>query len=156
MPAAPDNCVCSCIMQPANRKRIDNSNVTVKKSTLPGVGKGLFARSRFSRGERIIEYKGLITTFKKIQDNPKLNPYVYFVNNNHVIDAMPFPDSPARYANDAEGLTRHPGCANNARFIVENKRVFLEALDDILPGAEIFAAYGQSYWDAIAIRLRKK
>ncbi len=143
-------------MQPPTRKRTDAGLVTVKKSTLPGVGKGLFAKTSFASGDRIIEYKGLITTFKKIQDNPVLNPYVYFVNNNHVIDAMPFPDSAARYANDAEGLVTKRGCVNNAQFVVVNKRVFLEAITEILPGAEIFAAYGKGYWQAMAIRLRTK
>jgi len=137
-------------MKPPSRKRIDPANVCVKKSTLPGAGKGLFARAALFKGERIIEYKGLITTFKKVQDNPVFNPYVYFVNNNHVIDAMAFPDSLGRYANDAEGMITRPGCVNNARFVVENKRVFMEALADIPAGAEIFVAYGKNYWDAVS------
>ncbi len=139
-------------MKPPRRKRIDPHSVSVKKSTLPGAGKGLFAHIAIYKGERIIEYKGLITTFQKIQDNPVFNPFVYFVNNNHVIDAMPFPDSLGRYANDAEGQITRPGYTNNARFVVENKRVFLEAIADIMPGEEIFAAYGKSYWDAVAAR----
>ena len=140
-------------MKPPSRKRTDPANVFVKKSTLPGAGKGLFTRIALFKGERIIEYKGLITTFQKIQDNPVLNPYVYFVNNNHVIDAMPFPDHPARYANDAAGIITRPGFENNAGFIVENKRVYMEALTDIPPGAEIFVAYGKTYWDNIRLRM---
>jgi len=144
------------LMKPPSRKRIDPANVYVRKSTLPGAGKGLFTRVAIFKGERIIEYKGVITTYQKIQDNPALNPYVYFVNNNHVIDAMPFPDHPARYANDAEGITTMPGYVNNAGFIVENKRVFIEALADIPPGAEIFVAYGKAYRENIMLRMPAK
>ncbi|MEP6749862.1 MAG: SET domain-containing protein-lysine N-methyltransferase [Bacteroidota bacterium] len=140
-------------MKPPDHKRIEPSNLYTKKSTLPGAGKGLFTRTPFSKGQRIIEYKGLITTFKKIQDNAAVNPYVYFVNRNHVIDAMPFPDSMGRYANDANGLVNKDGCVNNAKFIVVNKKVFFEALIDILPGAEIFVSYGKDYWETIKFNL---
>jgi SET domain-containing protein len=136
-------------MKPPDRKRIETGSLFVKKSTLPGVGKGLFTRAPISKGETIIEYKGEITTFKKIQDNPETNLYVYFVNRNHVIDASKFPDSLGRYANDAEGLVKMPGCCNNAKFVVVNKKVFFEAIADIWPGAEIFVAYGKDYWEAI-------
>jgi len=117
---------------------IEPEAVFVKKSTLPGVGKGLFTRRAIAKGERIIEYKGRITTFKQVQESGVVNPYIYYVNRNHVIDAMQFPESAGRYVNDAEGPVTIPGCSNNARFIVINKRVFFEAITDILPGAEIF------------------
>src|ERR1700712_4985523 len=136
-----------------DHKRIDPSNCYTKKSTLPGAGKGLFTRVPIAKGERIIEYKGLITTFKKIQDNKTVNPYVYFVNRNHVIDAMPFPESLGRYANDAEGIITLPGHTNNAKFIVVSKKVYFEAITDIQPGAEIFVSYGKSYWDTIKFNL---
>jgi SET domain-containing protein len=137
-------------MKPPDRKRIEPDGVFVKKSTLPGVGKGLFTRRPIAKGEKIIEYKGRIVTFRQIQESTVVNPYVYYVNRNHVIDAMPFPDSAGRYVNDAEGPVTMPGCSNNARFVVINKRVFFEAITDILPGAEIFVSYGKSYWDTIA------
>ncbi len=143
-------------MKPPDRKRIEPGNVYVKKSTLPGTGKGLFTRRSISKGQIIIEYKGLVTTFKKIQDNASMNPYVYYVNRNHVIDAMPFPDSLGRYANDAEGIITLAGCTNNAKFIVVNKKVFFEAVMDILPGAEIFVSYGKDYWDTIKFNLAVK
>jgi SET domain-containing protein len=137
-------------MKRPDRKRIEPDGVFVKKSILPGVGKGLFTRRLIARGEKIIEYKGRIVTFKQIQESGVVNPYVYYVNRNHVIDAMPFPDSVGRYVNDAEGPVTKPGCSNNAKFVVNNKRVFFEAITDILPGSEIFVSYGSSYWDTTA------
>jgi len=132
---------------------MEPADVYIKKSTLPGIGKGLFTRRSISKGAIIIEYKGLITTFKKIQDNPAINPYVYYVNRNHVIDAMPFPGSLGRYANDAAGIVTMTGCINNAKFMVVNKKVFFKAVMDILPGAEIFVSYGKDYWDNIIFNL---
>ncbi|MEO5681082.1 MAG: SET domain-containing protein-lysine N-methyltransferase [Chitinophagaceae bacterium] len=140
-------------MKPPDHKRIAPEDLYIKKSNLPGTGKGLFTRKPISKGEIILEYKGLITTFKKIEDNPVFNPYVYFVNRNHVIDAMHFPESLGRYANDAEGMSTMPGYKNNAAFIVVKKRVYLEAKTDIVPGSEIFVAYGKDYWDAIRFNL---
>ena len=137
-------------MKPPDHKRVEPGGVFVKKSTLPGVGKGLFTRKPIAKGERIIEYKGRITTYKEVQEAGTENPYIYYVNRNHVIDALPFPETAARHANDAEGPVRLPGVGNNAKFTVVNKRVFLEAITDILPGAEIFVAYGKGYWETIA------
>jgi len=137
-------------MKLPERKRIETDAVFIKKSTLPGAGKGLFTRKAFSKGERVIEYKGRIVTYKQVQDSGVVNPYIFYVNRDHVIDAMPFPDSHGRYVNDAEGPVTIPGCSNNVRFVVVNKRVFFEAITDIIPGAEIFVSYGKDYWETIA------
>lgn len=138
-------------MKPPEHKRVEPASVFAKKSTLPGVGKGLFARRLILKGERIIEYKGRITTFREVQESEVVNPYIYYVNRNHVIDAMPFPESLGRYANDAQGPVQLAGCVNNAKFLVVAKRVFFEATANIQPGAEIFVSYGKGYWETIAI-----
>ena len=43
--------------------------VAVKKSILPGAGKGLFAKEMIPKGTRIVEYKGEITTWKEVDHN---------------------------------------------------------------------------------------
>ena len=70
------------------RKGISQHRLVVKKSHLPGAGKGLFTRDLISKGSFIIEYKGSITTWKKVLESTEFNGYVYYVNRNHVIDAM--------------------------------------------------------------------
>ncbi|HMC84701.1 MAG TPA: hypothetical protein VKI61_04220, partial [Chitinophagaceae bacterium] len=87
-------------MKPPVNKRIVPAAFFIKKSRLPGAGKGLFTRDALMQGQIIIEYKGRITTYKEVQQNKTISPYVYFVNNNYVIDAMAFPESLGRYAND--------------------------------------------------------
>ncbi|PZR24775.1 MAG: SET domain-containing protein-lysine N-methyltransferase, partial [Azospira oryzae] len=39
----------------------------VKKSTLPGAGKGLFTKVFIPKGTRIIEYKGEVLTWKEVE-----------------------------------------------------------------------------------------
>ena len=74
---------------------------------------------------------------------------MYYVNRNHVINAVKDTAGIARFANDAMGLVRMPGIVNNAEYVARNKQVFIRALADIDPGAEILVAYGKEYWDVI-------
>jgi uncharacterized protein len=143
-------------MKPPVNKRIVPAAFFIKKSRLPGAGKGLFTRDALMQGQIIIEYKGRITTYKEVQQNKTISPYVYFVNNNYVIDAMAFPESLGRYANDANGMQTFPGLINNAQFILLNKKVYLQATADMPPGAEIFVSYGKAYWNVIKTNLGLK
>jgi hypothetical protein len=78
----------------------------VKKSHIPGSGKGLFTKVFIPKGETIIEYKGKITTWAKANHGDGQNPYLFFVNKAHVIDAWHTPKHLARYANDGKGIVR--------------------------------------------------
>ena len=120
----------------------------VKTSTIPGAGKGLFTNSFIAKGSQIVEYKGTITTWEKVKDDAS-NGYIYFLKPNYVIDGRDHPKSLARYANDAKGLSKTKGKANNARFLNEGLRVFLIATKDIDAGEEIFADYGRNYWQTV-------
>ena len=58
----------------------------VKKSTVPGAGKGLFTKVFIPKGTRIVEYKGQIVTWKEIEKMADdRNGYVFFFNNKHCI-----------------------------------------------------------------------
>jgi SET domain-containing protein len=73
----------------------------VKRSTIPDSGKGLFTRKFIPKGTRIVEYKGKITKWKDVVDEDGKNGYIFYVNRNHVINALPTKKAFARYANDA-------------------------------------------------------
>ena len=60
--------------------------LVIKKSTLPGAGKGLFTKKLIPKGTRIVEYKGKITTWKEVDHLDGLNAYIFYINRNHVID----------------------------------------------------------------------
>jgi SET domain-containing protein len=135
------------------RMALLEKQLVVKRSTIPGSGKGLFTKKLIPKGTRIIEYKGRITTWKEVK-NDHTNAYIYTVNNNHVIDARNQLKSLARYINDATGLTRIKGITNNCTYVNEGTRAFVEALKDIPAGSELLVAYGKEYWDVIRANLK--
>ncbi|MEO5948208.1 MAG: SET domain-containing protein [Chitinophagaceae bacterium] len=123
--------------------------VEIKLSSLPNAGKGLFATDFIPKKTRIVEYKGKITSWKEVDDNDGNNGYIYYVKRHHVIDASNHPSALARYANDAKGLQRVKGIRNNAEYVEEGLKVFIEAKRDIPAGEEILVEYGKEYWDVI-------
>jgi SET domain-containing protein len=122
-------------------------NLLVKKSNIPGAGKGLFTNKFIAKGTRITEYKGKITTWKNVDHHDGLNAYIYYVNRNLVIDASKNKKNLARYTNDVKGCEDGSKLTNNCIFVVDNLRVFLEAKKDIEAKSELLAGYGKEYWD---------
>jgi len=123
--------------------------VEVKASLLPAAGKGLFAKEFIPKGSRIVEYKGTITTWKEVDSDDGDNGYIYYVKRDHVIDASRHTGALARYANDARGLQRVKGITNNAEYVEDGGKVFIESRKNIPAGAEILVEYGKDYWDVI-------
>jgi hypothetical protein len=121
----------------------------IKRSTLPASGKGLFTKEYIPKGTRIVEYKGKVTTWKEVEHNNGENGYIYYINKNNVIDARTYPKALGRYANDANGLQKIKGISNNAAYVEDNGKVYIEAKKDIPPNAEILVSYGKEYWDVI-------
>lgn len=132
------------------------SQLVVKHSTIPNSGKGLFTKKFISKGTRIVEYKGKKTTWKDVDIDEGRNGYIYYINRNHVIDAMPFPKYLGRYANDAQGMSKVKGITNNCRYVadMDTMRVYIEAVKDIPAGGEILVQYGKEYWDVIRHNLK--
>lgn len=120
----------------------------VKESNIPGAGKGLFTSKFIAKGARIVEYKGRIRTWKEVQYEDT-NYYIFFVNENHIIDSGRHIKALARYINDAKGLQKIKGLNNNAEFVCAGLKVFVEATRDIPAGTEIFVNYGKDYWNVI-------
>ena len=126
----------------------------IKKSTIPGSGKGLFTKKFIPKGARIVEYKGKMTTWKEVNHDDGKNGYIYYIDRNHVIDARTYSKALGRYANDARGLQKVKSMTNNAVYTEENYKVFIEATRDIPAGSEILVSYGKEYWDVIRHNLR--
>src|SRR5688572_26568543 len=118
------------------------------RSVLPEAGKGLFTTKPIKKGCRITEYKGKITNWKNVDHRNGANPYIFYVKPSHVIDALPYKHVMARYANDARGIKKIKGITNNAKYVEDGNRVFIEAKKDIPAGSEILVDYGKEYWDA--------
>lgn len=128
--------------------------LVVKRSTLPGAGRGLFTKKFIPKGTRIVEYKGRVTTWKEVNHDNGNNGYIYYVKRDHVIDARPYKKALGKYANDARGISRIKGLSNNAAYVEDGYRVYIEAVKDIPPGAEILVSYGNEYWKVINYNIR--
>lgn len=130
----------------------------VKKSTIPHSGKGLFTKVFIPKGKKIVEYKGVKTIWKDVKDDDGKNGYIFYINKNCVIDALPSKKELGRYANDARGLSRVEDIKNNSEYIVDGKRCFIVAKKDIPANSEVLVGYGADYWKVIGhnIKLDKK
>jgi len=129
--------------------------LVVKKSLIPGAGKGLFTKVDIKKGTHIVEYKGKVVTWKEVEKMADdRNGYVFFFNSKYCIDAWKTNKSVAHYANDARGITKVEGLKNNCEYVTEKKRCYIEAYKDIPAGSEIFVGYGAEYWQVIRYNIR--
>ena len=128
----------------------------VKRSLLPGAGKGLFTNKKILKGEKIVEYKGEIIEWKEYEKRvlDDKDGYLFYINKKRCIDAYNTPQYKARYANDAAGLFRVKGLRNNAVYDVIGDKCFIVATRDIPAGAEIFVSYSKDYWDCIRYNIK--
>jgi SET domain-containing protein len=129
------------------------NDLVIRTSLIPGAGKGLFTKHAVKKGSYIVEYKGRRTTWDDVAHDAD-NMYICYIHDAFVIDGRNHVDDLARYANDAAGLTRVKGLANNAHYVYDKDRVYIEATKDIAAGAEIFVSYGKGYWDTVHENMR--
>ncbi len=124
-------------------------HLRIKKSLLSGAGKGLFTQIPIAKGTRIVAYKGKIQSWKEVKHVDGHNGYLMYINRHTVINALPAVDTLGRYANDAHGLSRVKGVRNNAEYVSEGRRCYIEAKRNIQKGEEILVGYGREYWQLI-------
>lgn len=127
--------------------------LVVKKSMIPGSGKGLFTKKFIPKGTRIVEYKGRVTNWKEMKDAWE-NGYIFSINRNRVIDARKTLKALARYANDAKGLVKVKGLSNNCVYTNDGIKAYIESVKDIPAGSEILVDYGKDYWDVMRHNLK--
>jgi len=125
------------------------NQLVIKRSTIPGSGKGLFTKKEIPKNSKIVEYKGRVSSWKEADHRNGENGYVYYIKRDHVVDALPFKNALARYANDAKGLCRVKGINNNSEYVEEGRKVFIVSKKKIPKNGEILVGYGKEYWDVI-------
>src|ERR1043165_2352609 len=101
--------------------------LTVRQSTIPGAGNGLFTTVFIPKGTRIIEYKGRRSTWEGANHDDGKNPYLFVIDEENVIDALKYPKALARFANDARGIGKVKGMTNNSEYAIEDNKVYIEA-----------------------------
>jgi hypothetical protein len=106
-------------------------------------GRGVFAKRRIEKGERIIEYLGERVShdeadrrYESKEENDS-HTFLFIVDSKTVIDA-------GTDGNDARFFNH--SCDPNCESVVEKRRVFIEALRAIEPGEEMTYDY-QIYRD---------
>ena len=129
--------------------------LVVKKSRIKGAGMGLFTTSRIRKGDIIVEYKGVKSTWDKAMSkyngDIKAARYIFHISDKNTVDAQFTPEALARYANDAEapikGVKRR--FKNNAHYEVIKSVPYIVAAKNIGPGSEIFVDYSGDYWEVM-------
>lgn len=124
----------------------------LKKSQLPGAGKGLYTDEDIEKGEEIVEYEGEILPWKIVEERSAKGQegYAFYISERYSVDAYFTPWAMGRYANDAKGFSRVDGLRNNSQYIVKRKegvrKVFIVASRTIKAGSEVLVDYGSDYW----------
>jgi len=128
------------VVEPPRRRTppaADARRIQVRRSGVHG--KGVFALKAIPAGERIIEYKGQVITWKEALKRHPHDPkdpnhtFYFHVDDKHVIDAK-VAGNAARWINHA--------CDPNCQADEVEGRVYIRALRDLAPGEELFYDYG--------------
>ncbi len=138
-------------MRPAS-KAARKPKIVVRSSRIHG--RGVYAGRRLAKGERIIEYKGEVISWREADRRPPSDPadpnHTFFFaldDHRHVIDAG-VDGNAARWINHS--------CAPNCETTEDDGRVFIEALRDIRAGEELSYDYGLIIDERITPTLKKQ
>ncbi|SOE47449.1 SET domain-containing protein [Burkholderia sp. OK233] len=118
--------------------------VTVRKSSVHG--RGVFALQAIPAGQRIFEYRGEVTSWRRASARYRRSgmpghTFIFGLADGRAIDGSVGGNS-ARWLNHS--------CRPNCEAIEDERgRVFIEALRDVMPGDELFIAYGLTTDEAI-------
>ena len=110
--------------------------IEVRESQLHGLG--VFAARRIRKGTRVIEYLGERVSHAEAdrryesKDAGDAHTFLFIVDRRTVIDAG-VDGNDARFVNHA--------CAPNCESVIEDRRVFIDAIRTIQPGEELTYDY---------------
>ena len=112
--------------------------------------RGVFALRAIPAGQRILEYRGEVTSWRRASARFRRSgmpghTFIFGLDDGRVIDGRVGGNS-ARWLNHS--------CQPNCEAIEDERgRVFIETLRDVMPGDELFIAYGLTIDDAITPEL---
>lgn len=118
--------------------------LSVRESGIPDAGMGLYTEEDIPACSYIGTYEGVLT-----KDTNMLSSYSFEVSPRYFIDAREFPRCYIAMVNDARNSSFTYNCEfrmRNKREI-KNRRIELYAITHIPKGSELFANYGDDYWD---------
>ncbi len=131
--------------------------IKARKSSIHG--NGVFAVAPLSKGERIIQYKGVLRTHEDVDagdtgDVESGHTFLFTLNDDYVLDAN-YGGNDARWMNHS--------CSPNCEAVIEESedgdprkdKVFIEAIRAIKPGEELVYNYGITLAERHTPRLKK-
>jgi len=137
---------------PAATSTARKPKIIVRNSRIHG--RGVYAGRRLKKGERIVEYKGEVISWREADRRPPSDPddpnhTFFFALDDHrkVIDAN-VGGNAARWINHS--------CKPNCETTEDEGRVFIEALRDIRAGEELSYDYGLIIDERITPTLKKQ
>jgi SET domain-containing protein len=116
-------------------------------SQIANAGMGLYTAIRIYKNEIIAVFDGDIIdeAEQEKRKKAKLDAYFIVLLNGKVMDSM-HTNCFAKYANDANGLTKSNFKNNAFISLDEQDRPCIVASKAIKAGEEIFCSYGENYW----------
>lgn len=135
----------------AKRMNFMEDDLVIKKSLIPGAGKGVFTKVSIEKESIITEFTGekISHTIGAARFILKQSHSILYLNKTYSLDSLKDKNCIATYINDAKGLTKVPNLKNNASIVVARGRLFVIAKRNIKAGEELYVSYGPSYWKAI-------
>lgn len=135
---------------PNNDNKIDapeSDYLYVSQSQIPDAGNGLFTAIDIYKDETITLFKGKILSGMEVKKRVKEGKDRYFINllDGTIMDSMNAKCF-AKYANDANGLSKSNFKNNAVITLDDNDKICITALRNIKGGEELFCSYGKSYW----------
>ena len=125
-------------------------NLEIKESKIKNAGHGLFTNSNINEGELICEFTGTLIKndlVEKLNENKRM-AYLIEWDDEYTLD-VEHSDCLAKFANDAEGYKKIKGLSNNSEIAWYEDKLYLKATKKINAGEEIYASYGNDYWENI-------
>lgn len=124
-------------------QQVESSRLVEARNS-PIHGQGVYALAPIKKGTRIIEYLGERISHSEADSRYELkgdddgHTFLFIASNRTVIDA-------GVNGNEARFINHH--CDPNCETVIENSRVFIDAIRDIKPGEELGYDY-QLTWES--------
>jgi len=123
----------------------------VRTSQIPNSGNGVWSDTFIPSGTRIGFYEGQI-----LCGDENITDYSFTLNKKWFVDGSRFPRSIIAMINDTYKTDFKTNCEFDVQtrdietgelLIGKKRRVFLASTEDIEPRTELFASYGDEYWE---------
>jgi hypothetical protein len=121
------------------------SGLRIKKSAIPGAGRGLFTTRPFATNEEITRYIGDLAATPNSIEMTKDSEYLVQVTQNRLIDGARTNSMPSRFINAPAASRRHTNATWKIRRGANEIRI--TATEPIPANTEILIGYGHAYWN---------